>query len=100
MGLYNKDFSCPKCGRKDKGLEEGALMWSNDETFIYVCTKCKHLFSDLIKYTYMGMGGVNHGFEASSDPICPICGGEVEKWDYNCPNCGTEMIFKCNYIDD
>ena len=99
MGLYNEDFSCPNCGREDKGLEEGSLMWSNDETYIYKCTKCGHLFSHLIKFTPIGDERC-YKHAPSHDSLCPKCGGEVKKWDFKCPDCGTNMLYKCNYIDD
>ena len=83
MGLYNEDFSCPSCGREDKGLEEGHLLFSDNECYIHICRSCKHLFSSY-----------------DEEPMCPQCGGMTELWDFTCPECGTNMLFKCNHISD
>lgn len=83
MGLYNEDFTCPLCGREDKGLEEGHLLFSDKECYIYICKSCKHLFSSY-----------------NEEHVCPKCGGMTETWDFKCPECEANMLFKCNYISD
>ena len=83
MGLYNEDFSCSSCGREDKGLEEGHLLFKDNECAIYICKLCKHLFSSY-----------------EEEPTCPLCGGMTETWYFKCPECGTNMLHRCNFISD
>ena len=74
-------------------------MWSDDETFIFKCTKCGHLFSHLLKCTPIGDERC-HRFVFDDNPLCPECGSEVRKWDFKCPDCGTNMLYRCNYVSD
>ena len=94
MSVFQNDYTCPKCGRKDIDLESGIWHFFEAETDIYKCQSCRHLFSDTHDY--------NHGRNSSSS--CPKCGGYAELWDYRCPDCNTKMesfgsrfiLLKCN----
>ena len=64
MSLFQYDFKCPKCGRKDIDLEEGIWLFYEAETDIYKCMYCGHLFSN-----------THESGERDSSASCPKCGG-------------------------
>ena len=94
MSVFQNDYTCPKCGRKDIDLESGIWHFFEAETDIYKCQSCRLLFSDTHDYI--------HGRNSYSS--CPKCGGFAELWDFRCPDCNTEMacsssnhfLLKCN----